>query len=107
MPLIGLGAGAGIGLLKNQIIDKPKQEKERMLAAETARFSPWTGMKAQNPGADTGALEAAVGGGLAGASMGQQMGGGAMPPMGGAPQKKLPADMAMGPVVGPNYPGMA
>ena len=103
MPLIGLGAGAGIGLLKNQIIDKPKQEKERMLAAETARFSPWTGMKAQNPGADTGSLEAAVGGGLAGASMGQQMGGapgGAPMPMG------KPQPMGMMPV-DPKYSGMA
>lgn len=102
MPLIGLGIGAGAGLLKQQIIDKPKQDKERMLAAETARFSPWTGMKPQAVGPDSSPLEGAVGGGLAGAAMGQQMGG-----MPGAPGPQKPNMAMAAPVIGPNYPGMA
>jgi hypothetical protein len=36
----------GIGLGKSILIDKPKEERQRKLAAETQRYSPWTGLKA-------------------------------------------------------------
>jgi hypothetical protein len=42
-----LGIGAGVGLLKSQIVDRPKEERQRKLAAETQRYSPWTGLQAQ------------------------------------------------------------
>jgi len=40
-----LAAGAALGLAKNALVDKPKEEKQRALAAQTALYSPWTGMK--------------------------------------------------------------
>lgn len=41
---IGLLVGAGKGLL----VDAPKEKRQRMLAAQTALYSPWTGMAPQN-----------------------------------------------------------
>lgn len=70
MPM-SLGIGAGVGLLKNQL-GQGQQKKERMLAAQTAAYSPWTGMKAQNPAPDTSAFNDALQGGMAGAQFGQQ-----------------------------------
>jgi len=68
--LIGLGAGALSGAAK--ATHKGAQaDRQRKLAAETQRYSPWTGMQA-------GAVEEAnpvgdmFGGGLAGAQFGQQ-----------------------------------
>lgn len=43
-----MAAGAGVGLLKSELIDKKKEERDRQLAATTQRLSPWTGLKA-NP----------------------------------------------------------
>lgn len=40
--------GALIGLGKSFLIDKPKEKKQRELAAKTIELSPWTGMQA-NP----------------------------------------------------------
>lgn len=37
--------GLGVGALKNQFVDKPREERDRRLAAETIRNSPWTGMR--------------------------------------------------------------
>lgn len=34
------------GVAKSELIDKPKEERQRKLAAETQRYSPWTGLKA-------------------------------------------------------------
>lgn len=46
MPLwIGLGA-AGAGLIKAETVDVPKAQRQRALAAATQRYSPWTGLKA-------------------------------------------------------------
>lgn len=43
---MGLMFGAG-GALKSLLVDKPREEKERALAAETQRYSPWTKLQAQ------------------------------------------------------------
>lgn len=43
--LPALLAGAALGLAKNQLVDKPRQKREATLAAQTALYSPWTGMK--------------------------------------------------------------
>lgn len=40
-----LAAGAALGLAKNALVDKPRQQREANLAAQTALYSPWTGMK--------------------------------------------------------------
>lgn len=37
----------GAGLLKSALFDAPKREKAGALAGETTRYSPWTGLKAQ------------------------------------------------------------
>lgn len=48
LPLLALaGIGAGGGLLKSFLSDQPRAERQRKLAAETARYSPWTGMNPQ------------------------------------------------------------
>jgi hypothetical protein len=64
--LIGMGAGA----LKSAVSDAPRYEAKKRLAAETTRYSPWTGMVGQMPDApDTfGSL---MQGGLTGASFQQ------------------------------------
>lgn len=41
--LLALGAAAGLG--KSIAIDAPRANRERKLAAETQRYSPWTGLK--------------------------------------------------------------
>lgn len=46
MPWLGLAIGAGAGLLKSELVDQPKEERQRKLAAATQRYSPWTGLKA-------------------------------------------------------------
>jgi hypothetical protein len=46
MPITGLALATIAGLAKSEIIDKPKAERQRKLAAETQRWSPWTGLKA-------------------------------------------------------------
>ncbi len=43
---LGLLIGGGAGLVKNLAVDRPKEARERKLAAETQRYSPWTGLKA-------------------------------------------------------------
>lgn len=63
---IGLLAGTAMGLGKG-FLDKENEDRQRKLAAETARWSPWTGMSPQLPqsanvlgstlqGAGTGAM---------------------------------------------------
>ena len=41
--------GALAGLAKNLLIDKPREEKQRELAAQTALYAPFTGLKPQLP----------------------------------------------------------
>jgi hypothetical protein len=38
----GLGIGAGVGLLKNEFVDKPQAAIQNKLQATTERYSPWT-----------------------------------------------------------------
>lgn len=70
---IGALIGAGLGLLKGKG-DKEQERRDRALAAETARWSPWTGMQAQMPQNVSMAGEV-LKGGATGAMMGQGMGG--------------------------------
>ncbi len=60
----------GLGALKSQAIDKPALNRQRDLAAETQRNSPWTGLTAKPvPEADT--FGTAMQFGLTGAQMGE------------------------------------
>lgn len=56
---------AGGMIAKQQLIDKPKEERQRKLQAITAQYSPWTGMTPQAV-QESSPFEA----GLQGASMG-------------------------------------
>lgn len=40
------GTTAALGVGKSYLVDKPKEERQRKLAAETQRYSPWTQLKA-------------------------------------------------------------
>lgn len=71
--------GGGAGLLKSELLDRPKEERQRKQAAITARWSPWTGMA---PGQiqEADPFGSALQGGLTGAMIGQNIdvtGGGA------------------------------
>lgn len=70
---LGLIAGGGLlGLLKGK--NKAGQEaRDRALAAETARWSPWTGQKPQIPD-HTDVLGNALGGALQGGMLSQALG---------------------------------
>jgi hypothetical protein len=60
------------GVAKSELIDRPKEERQRKLAATTQELSPWTGMQAnQIQEADT--FGAALQGGTSGLAMGQSM----------------------------------
>lgn len=67
LPAILIGAGAG--LLKSKLVDAPREERERELAAKTQLYSPWTGLKA-NPIQEADPLGSAMQGGIAGAQFG-------------------------------------
>lgn len=45
-PLGATLMGAGLGLGKSALSDEPQEERDRQLASETQRYSPWTGLKA-------------------------------------------------------------
>ncbi len=73
-PLIAAALiGAGAGAAKSEFSDKPREARQRKLAAETIRWSPWTHMQAQ-PIQEADLLGSTVQGGLTGLSMGQNMG---------------------------------
>lgn len=68
---IGILAGAGMGLVKG-MSDKDRERKDRRVAAETAMWSPWTGMQPDKvQSADV--MGSTMQGGLAGASVGQSV----------------------------------
>lgn len=49
MPIIALAIGAGLGAVKHVAVDQPAYGRQKKLAAETQRFSPWTGLKSEAP----------------------------------------------------------
>lgn len=63
---------AGGMIAKNQLVDKPKEERERKLQAITAQYSPWTGMTPQAV-KETSALDAGLQGAATGLTMQQGM----------------------------------
>lgn len=69
MPLMGLAIAAAAGLAKDQLVDKPADARKRKLAAETQRYSPWTGLKA-DPVNDSNTLGTMMTAGATGAQIG-------------------------------------
>lgn len=72
MPFTALAIGAGAGLLKSELVDRPKEQRQRTLAAATQRYSPWTGLKAQ-PIQEADPMGSALTYGSTGAQMGVNM----------------------------------
>ena len=62
--------GAGVGLAKSELIDRPKEARQRKVNAEIMRWSPWTGMQGEavNPADPFGS---SLTYGLTGYSLGQ------------------------------------
>lgn len=63
--------GAGAGIYKSQI-DKQRADKDRMVQAETARWSPWTGMKPERAMNAQDMFSSGIEGGLTGLQFGKQ-----------------------------------
>lgn len=68
-PLTLLAIGAGVGLLKSEAVDRPRERRQRKLAAETERLSPWTG-RTPNPIQEADPLGSMLAFGLTGAQLG-------------------------------------
>jgi hypothetical protein len=71
MPLF-LAIGAGTGVLKSELVDRPREERQRRLAAATQKYSPWTGLKA-NPIQEADPLGSAIQFGATGAALGSNI----------------------------------
>lgn len=70
-PLTAALVLGGVGLAKSELIDRPREERQRKQAAITARWSPWTGM---SPGQiqEADPFGSALQGGLTGAMLAQK-----------------------------------
>jgi hypothetical protein len=64
--------GAGTGLVKSELIDRPKANKQRKLSATQTELSPWTG-RAGGPVDEADPWGAMLKGAGTGASMGLAM----------------------------------
>ncbi len=42
MALTGMALAAALGLLKSEMVDRPKEDRQRKLRAEEQRLSPWS-----------------------------------------------------------------
>lgn len=65
-----LAISGGVGLAKHFLVDKPREKRDRLLAAQTQMYSPWTGLKAE-PVQEADAVGTALQTGAAGASFWQ------------------------------------
>lgn len=63
---------AGGMIAKQQLVDKPREERQRKLQAITAQYSPWTGMTPQAV-QESSPFEAGLQGAASGLAMGQNM----------------------------------
>jgi hypothetical protein len=77
--LAGVLIGMGVGAAKNILVDQPREKKQRKLAAEVTRYSPWTGHEAQ-PVKPASMFESMLGYGGTGAMIGSSVGANAATP---------------------------
>lgn len=115
MGALGAAAGAGLGLIQHNQ-KKAEYNRQKQLAADMERWSPWTGVHGQMPGQDPNLFGDIAQGALTGASLGLLGGAGgaspgaaqlAAPAMGGAQQlgsswASLPGDNLMAGGYSPN-----
>lgn len=73
MPLIALGIGAGVGLLKSELIDRPREQRQRKTRAAEIRYSPWTGLTPSQQVQEADPLGSALQFGSTGAMLGQSI----------------------------------
>lgn len=78
MALTGLAIAAALSLAKSKMIDEPQANRQRKLAAETQRYSPWTKLQAKAP-QDPNAIGQLIQYGATGAAMGASLKKGATP----------------------------
>jgi hypothetical protein len=71
LPIVLAAISGGLGFAKG-LADKEREGRQRRLAGETARMSPWTGMK-PNEVHEADILGTTAQGALTGASMGQNI----------------------------------
>ena len=64
--------GGGVGLAKSEIFDRPQAQRDRRMAAETMRYSPWTGMQPEKV-KEADPLGNVMQGAMTGGMMGQNM----------------------------------
>lgn len=76
MALTGLAIAAALAVAKDKMVDEPQYQKQKQLAANTQRLSPWTGLTAQNPKPPNW-MGQAIQYGATGAAMGANYGKGA------------------------------
>jgi len=75
IPLAMAVGGGLLGYMKNQG-DEEREANDRRLAAETMRYSPWTGMKPgqiREANLQNSIMQGAMGGGMMGMNVGQMM----------------------------------
>jgi len=68
---LGLIIGAGGGLLKSELVDRPKEARQRKLRATEIALSPFTGLQPQTQVQEADPFGQALGFGATGASIGQ------------------------------------
>ena len=74
MALTGMAIAAALALAKDELIDQPAAQRKRKLAAATAAYSPWTGMKPEevnDPNVIGDMMLAGAGGAATGAAIGK------------------------------------
>lgn len=71
-PLTMAMIGGGVGLLKGELVDRPREQRERNYQSVVARYSPWTGMQ-PTPPKEADPFGSALQGGMTGAMLGQSM----------------------------------
>ncbi len=73
MPLIALAIGAGVGILKSELVDRPREQRQRKTRAAEIRYSPWTGLTPSQQIQEADPLGSAMQFGSTGAMLGQSI----------------------------------
>lgn len=74
-PLTMAAIMAGVGIGKSELIDRPREARQRKAEAERIKWSPWTGMNQPAQIDEAKPFDAAMQGAVAGAQFGKQFGG--------------------------------
>lgn len=80
---IAAAVGGGLGLIQNHQ-KQAEYNRQKELASQTERYSPWTGVHGTMPTSAPNAMSSLMQGAMQGASFGQGMGGAPAAPAAGA-----------------------